>query len=167
MKNERLWVARALVLVVCGAVLMVMGIPGSESEAGPIWGSVRVNGRPLTTGAVVFMPIAERDFPWASARLDHDGSFSVDPKWERPQTGAVPYKIFLVPDRRSKVSERVEHAGGRTPKVVPVSFSLGSPASSDGDDRFGVPRRFRDPDTTNLEVKLDKEAARIDLDLRD
>jgi hypothetical protein len=167
MKNDRLWVARALLLVVCGAVLMVTGIPGSGSASGPIWGSVRVNGHPLTTGAVVFMPIADRDFPWASAIIDRDGSFSVDPKWQRPATGAAPYKIFFVPDRRRKVRELVEHAGRRTPKVVPVSFSLGSPASSDGDDQFGVPPRFRAPDTTNLEVKLDREAARIDLDLRD
>ena len=167
MKNERLWVARALVLIVAGALLMVTGLPGSESTCGPVWGSVRVNGRPLTAGAVVFMPIAERDHPWASAPIAQDGSFAIDPQWQRPDTGPVPYKIFFVPDRRRKVRDLVEHAVRRSSQVVPVSFSLGSPASSDGDDRFGVPRRFRDPDTTNLEVKLDKEAARIDLDLRD
>jgi hypothetical protein len=167
MKNERLWVARALVLAVCGVVLTITGTPGSESTAGPVWGSVRVNGRPLTTGAVVFMPIAERDFPWASAKIDRDGSFSIDPKWERPQTGAVAYKIFLVPDRRRKLKELVENTVRREPRVVPVSFSLGSPASSDGDDQFGVPQRFRAPDTTNLEVNLNREPARIDLDLSD
>src|SRR6516162_6871034 len=125
MKNERLWVARALVLVVCGVVLIITGTPGPESTSGPVWGSVRVNGRPLTTGAVVFMPIAERDFPWASAMIDRDGSFSVDPKWERPQTGAVAYKIFLVPDRRQK---RTRPPEGGVQRVVPVSLSLGSPA---------------------------------------
>src|SRR6516162_11122723 len=108
MKNERLWVARALVLVVCGVVLIITGTPGPESTSGPVWGSVRVNGRPLTAGAVVFMPIAEREHPWASAPIAQDGSFAIDPQWQRPDTGPVPYKIFFVPDRRRKLKRPPE-----------------------------------------------------------
>ena len=130
----------------------------------PILVDVRVNGRPLTTGAVVFMPLAERDYTWASAPIARDGSFAIDPQWQRPDTGPVPYKIFLVPDPRRNPTRPPERGGQR---VVPVSLSLGAPAFSEEDGEFGVPQRFRAPSSTNLEVDLGPEPARIDLDLRD
>jgi hypothetical protein len=167
MKTSRLWVARALVLAVCAALLMLSGIPGSGSSSGPVWGSVRVNGRPLTTGAVLFMPIDERDCPWASAPVARDGSFSVDHQWSRPDTRSARYKICIIPHQRRNATGLTERGGRRFPHVVPVSFSPGSLGSPDGDEDFGVPRRFRTPQTTNLEVNLNQEPARIDIDLRD
>jgi hypothetical protein len=168
MKTYRLWFARALVLLaICGALLMLGGIPGTGSLSGPVWGSVRVNGRPLMKGAVLFVPIAERDCPWASAPIARDGSFSVDREWPRPGTTAARYKICIIPDRRRNVTGLKEHGERRLPHVVPASFSPGSPGSPDGDEDLGVPQRFRTPQTTNLEVNLSQEPARIDIDLRD
>jgi hypothetical protein len=60
--------------------------------------------------------------------------------------------------------KRPPEPGGQ--RVVPVSLSLGSPASSERDGEFGVPQQFRAPSSTSLEVDLGPEPTRIDLDLR-
>ena len=167
MKTHRLWVARALVIAVCGALLMFMGIPGFGSSSGPVWGSVRVNGRPLATGIVVFIPASGSESQPASAEINRDGSFSVKTPWLRPGTTQAPYKICILPDRRRKATGPAGWGQWRSPHVVPVSFSPGSPASRARDEDFGVPQRFRTVQTTDLEVNLDREPARIDIDLRD
>src|SRR5437773_6356307 len=109
MKTARLWVARALVLTVCGALLMIMHGSGSGTSSGPVWGSVRLNGRPLTRGAVVFVPVVgENDCQAASARIDRDGSYTVRAQWLRPNNRTAHYKICVIPDRRRNATRLAE-----------------------------------------------------------
>jgi hypothetical protein len=164
MKTHRLWVARALVLLaLCGVFLIIRGLRGEESPSGPVWGSVRVHGRALTGGAVVFIPTDDTSEP-ASAPIEPDGSYVVNSVWHRPDNSTTQYKICILPPRRGLA----RWDGRRSAQVVPVSFSPGSAGSPDREEEeFAVPQRLGSYLTTDLEVKLDREPTRIDIDLKD
>jgi hypothetical protein len=166
MKTDRLCVARALVFVVCGALLMIVYRFGFESSSGPVWGTVRLNGKPVTTGAVVFVPIGDRAALAASARIDREGSYAVPTAWRRPDGPAARYRICIIPARRQNLTASAER-DQRLPRIVPVSFSSAPRGVQDGPASFPVPPRFRNFQTSDLEVNLDQESARIDIDLKD
>jgi hypothetical protein len=165
MKTARLWVARALVLAVCGALLLIWNPPHFGSSSGPVWGRVRLNGRPLTTGAVVFVPVGDSDCQAASGRIDRDGSYTVKTQWSRPDNRPAHYKICIIPVRHRGTTRGTERGERLSPHVVPVSFSPETQSAQNED--FAVPRRFRSLHTTDLEVDLGQESARIDIDLKD
>jgi hypothetical protein len=169
MRRYRLWVARALAIAVCGALLIRLYGPEPEPSSGPVSGLVRLHGQALSSGAVVFVPVDGRDPETHAARasIAPDGSFAIVSKWRRPATRAVQYKICVLPDRRRARLDAAERDQGerRSSQVVPVSFSPDS-SRLDGDVvGFGVPARYRTFETTNLEVRLGDESARIDIDL--
>ncbi len=152
-----------VLLALYGAFSIIRGLRGEESPSGPVWGSVRVHGRALTGGAVVFVPTDDKSEP-ASAPIERDGSYSVDSVWHRPDNSTTQYKICILPPRRgpARWGER------QSAHVVPVSFSPGSAGARDrGQEDCAVPRRFQMYLTTDLEVNLDRQPARIDIDLKD
>jgi hypothetical protein len=139
---------------------------GFEPSSGAVWGRVRLNGQAVTTGAVVFIPVSDRAVQAASARIDRDGSYAVPTAWHRPSGTPARYRICVIPDRRQNRTESAER-DPRLPRVVPVSFSSAPRGDRNGHDNFPIPPRFRSFQSSNLEVNLDQEPARIDIDLRD
>jgi hypothetical protein len=166
MKTDRLLVARALVVAACGALLLIVYRSGFEPSSGPVWGRVRLNGHPVTKGAVVFIPVSDRAVQAASARIDRDGSYAVPTVWRRPSGTPERYRICIIPDRRQNRADSAER-DQRLPRVVPVSFSSAPQGDRDGHDGFPIPPRFRNFQSSNLEVNLDQDTARIDIDLKD
>lgn len=72
------WTAlRRFVRAVLATGLVLAGIAGcgvkGEFETAPVYGKVTVNGRPLETGSLVFVPVASG--PSAQANLDSSGNY--------------------------------------------------------------------------------------------
>jgi len=167
MKTTRVWLARSLALVACGALPMLVGIPGFESSAGQVWGRVRLNGRPLTGGVVVFLPVGGSLSQAVGGLIVRDGSYSIGSTWRRTGPGRARFKICVIPPGPRKVTTHwAPENEGRPPKAVPVSFVPESRVPHGDTHESVVPERVRDFSTTDLEVELGQEPARIDIDLR-
>jgi hypothetical protein len=163
MKRERFWFGSAVAVVVVMA-LVVAARPGvGVSESRPIEGHVRINGRPLAGGYIVFIPDDIKKH-WASGSIDETGHYVVRPSWDRREVrDEDSFRICLFPAsalsavRATPESNRGDPGGAE-------SHHRDSGSSPPNEDA-GVPRQFSDPNTTLLKVHLGAEPTKVDIEL--
>lgn len=153
-------------LVVLVLVLLMIWIPGLGGASGGlrpsgISGKVTYNGKPLTRGAIIFMPHDRRGPDWAAAQLDQEGKF----KLEDESSGNEPlapgrYEIFFVfRDRiaaEAKLLRQPSEAGDGSPTNV-------EPAP----EPSPIPVKYTKPETSGLWMNLGREPNRIVIELKD
>jgi hypothetical protein len=165
MRRIRLWVACGSALVASWALFMAGMLPGSDfTTAGPVWGCVSYQGHRLTSGAVLFFPMEKGRGDWKIASILPNGTYSIGARWNERGPGKSRYKICVVPDGRQLAPAWKESPSAR---AIPASLDAESAAPRPAADETAFPRRFCEIETSNLEVSLGREPARIDIDLKD
>ena len=87
MKNARFWLGIATLTAAC-VVVILEATPGYQlTRNGIVKGRVRLHGRPLAGGAVLFYPEDPTRCDFASARIDEKGRFVISPDWRRRGPG--------------------------------------------------------------------------------
>jgi hypothetical protein len=147
---------------------MLAWTPGRDgSAAGPVWGYVTYNGRPVKHAAIHFFPASRDQGRWAAGAIDRNGSYSIKSPWLRAEPGQVRYKICVIPNGwtpRPQPSPASESAArDDQPGSLPPQTSV--PPKTAVDLEF--PERFLDVQTSGLEVSLGPEPTRIDVNLKD
>lgn len=127
--------------------------PGIDrvSSSGPVQGRVTFNGRPLDGGYIVFVPIEGNHDGWASASIDQDGHYSLDPQWHRGSCGRGQFRIGVIPSNRTLMAHSSEVAGSRQSAGALHQF----------------PGRYINWRTSGLQVTLGCESARVEIELKD
>jgi hypothetical protein len=119
---------------------------GSHSGLGSVHGVVRLDGKPLTTGTVRFVPTAGRA---ASGKIESDGSFVLGTYGKSDGALIGTHRVAII------AYESPASAGGRP------DTSKASP----GTTKALVPRRYMAPGTSRLtfDVKPGDNQAEFDL----
>src|SRR5262249_39071236 len=130
------------------------------SESQPIEGHVSINGRPLTSGYIVFIPDDIKKH-WASGSIDKTGHYVVRPRWDRRQVKDEDgFRICLFPDSAQSAARATPN-----PARGDAESDHRDSGSSPPNEDAGVPRQLSDPNTTQLKVHLGAESTRVDIEL--
>jgi hypothetical protein len=185
MNNVRFWTGTLVLSGACGLVILATA-PGYQiSGSGRVKGRVTHNGQPLAGGMVIFVPADRERFDDTFAFTDENGDYTANPDWRREGPGQTVFRICVIPDAREFLKLAPErprgHEGtggeprprrdGQSSDLKLVSNSSG-PGSSGSSSRVAIPasmpqRKFSNPLTTDLSVRLGPEPARIDIDVKD
>ena len=164
MRKERFWFGTALAVLPV-LMLLTLFVPSMKSSrGGPLEGHVKVQGRPLAGGFILFVP----DDPKANTAIgliDEAGHYQIESRWLRGDAEAQShFRICLIPnqgdDRRSHglVNEparlRDGEAHDESDRPVPIMKVAA-----------GLPRRLTDPRTSKLEVLIGPGPTRVDITL--
>jgi len=143
--NERLPGALRLcsTFVVCGFLLLVVNGCNRGPERVPVAGQVLIDGKPLTTGTIRFVPETGRP---ASARIEDDGSFRVSTKTLAGGGAEIP---GLFP--------------GSYRMAVMASESLGE--SENAEVHWFAPPRYANFRTSGLETNIQAPTEKLVLEL--
>ena len=143
--------------------------PGLENTSnGSIHGRVTYNGRPLDGGYILFEPMDRVSSEWAVAPIEQDGTYAIDSKCQRQDPGKERFGIAIVPKHGTAVTQVPSRSDGASPDQVPMSLGSDEPASGPtAAVRSGFPKRFTNRQTSGLHVTLGREAARVNIDLKD
>jgi hypothetical protein len=159
MRMDRFWFGAAMIAV---PVLFLGGSlsPGIElTQSGSVEGQVTFHGRPLAGGLILFVPEGMREGSRALAWIDENGHYRIDSVWDRKVSSSkTRYRICLTPDT-DKVARPSQHRDAYATAwsgAGDVAFPA-PPASS------GFPAKVCDPKTTQFEVLLGSEPARVDI----
>lgn len=160
MKRDRFWFGAAIVAVPLVLLCFCTLSPGIElSRSGPVEGHVSFRGQPLAGGSILFVPDDASRGNWAMAWIDENGHYKIGSVWSRKGlSGKTRYRICLMPDTH-KTSVRGQN-GAQIPSAWSGPGAVGFPAP---DASSGFPAQLCDPKTTQFEVLLGMEPARIDL----
>jgi hypothetical protein len=154
MKRDRFWFGTAMIAMPL-VLLLVTTTPGIQlTRSGTVEGHVTFHGRPLAGGSILFVPEDRSQGEWAMAWTDENGNYTISSIWSRKASDSkVRYRICLIPDSHKLTSKTVLRAAwcGQGDVAFPP------PASSD------FPAKVCDPKTTQLQVALGSEPARIDV----
>jgi hypothetical protein len=167
----KLCTSRAISGLLCASTAIVLGIliiPGcGASSASPnytkIWGRVTYNSQPLPDGIVIFWPADPGRDNWGAGHISKNGNYVLSAS--QTETALEPglYNISIKPpvplpvglrgsrfkiDERDPMKDTEAQASSSTPK-------------------FPLPKKFTDPKTSGLAVRIDSRPQRVDLDLRD
>lgn len=190
MKNARFWTG----LVFCTGLplSLVMGTVGRDSmKSSSVYGKVSYNGRPLSSGLVLFESLDRVRSPDIVALIDHEGRFNGRAEWQLNPPGRTQFRIHVYPDPRENqdspilapagnsgnpaeermreiLSHRVSMGNGMA--VVeegPASIDVETPGPNDESrmEDGGLPTRNRP--MRRPEIWLGPEPTHIDIDLKD
>jgi hypothetical protein len=168
MSAIRARIACILPLIAVLAIVMLVASPSSDSSmVGRIWGRVTYHGRPVTGAGIAFCPVQPGTGSGAGAKIGKDGLYFIDSGWIRASNARVPYTICILPEQR-----RVDHRASTSSKPFGQGddqTSLASEISTAGHPTVAVefPAQFSNVLTSRLQVTLDTESARVDIDLKD
>jgi hypothetical protein len=168
MKKARFWFGTAM-LVVPVVLSVLLFTPGLRlTRSGPVEGSVSFHGRPLAGGSILFVPEDSPQTEWAHAWLDESGHYVIGSGWLREgNRGKTRFRICVIPN-----SHKLTVKGLRGPGGIGSGGQIGTAWWGYGEVAFpppsvatGFPQRLSNPRTTQLEVQLGSEPARIDVAL--
>jgi len=164
MQKDRFWFGTFLVAAPALLCLMLV-MPRIETRrGGPLEGQVKIHGRPMAGGFIVFVP----DDPKANAAvgaIDEKGHYEIESRWLRENAKSqAHFRICLIPkpgrdDRNVGIERepaRLGDAGGATEHDGLTTIA--TVASK-------WPRRLSDPKTSHLEVEIGPEPTRVDITL--
>jgi hypothetical protein len=164
----RAWVATTVVIMGCLVSGLYLVIPASESaSAGPVWGRVSYNGRPLNGGGILFLPIHDQQGHWAGAQIGQNGTYSITLEGRGAESAAGQYKICIFPAARKPGEPSSLSGTPATQSDDRVAGSGETAASHDPAVPSAFPSRFSDIHTTGLLVTLGTEPTCVDIDLKD
>jgi hypothetical protein len=138
--------------------------------SGPITGRVSYNDRPLDQGAIVFAPFEGHPAEWGIGLIGKDGSYSTTPTWRRDHAKKCRYRICVVPLAHTFTREDVSPPPSCEPgRETAAGPPAGGPADVHQERAIDlpIPEKFTKIWTSGLTVTLDRDSARVDLDLRD
>jgi len=167
MRRVRSRTAYALSFACSSLVILALLPDGQFSSAGPVWGQVSYQGRPLKSGTVMFLPTGVDQGLWASATIRENGCYAVPADWSRPGPGRGRYKICIIPGPRRMNLQPFPGNEGAPPSVVQVSGGTELLVSGGAEAKLEIPDRFTQGFSSSLEVSLGPEPACIDIDLKD
>ena len=131
-------------------LIQLASFAGCDQQAtvGRVSGIVRLDGKPLTTGAVRFVPAAGRA---ASGKIQADGTFTLGTYGESDGALMGKHQVAILAFEATRPGQRTE--GGRPPAAVTKPL---------------VPERYMAPGTSGLtfEVKPGHNQADFDLTSR-
>jgi hypothetical protein len=153
------WLTCALLLLILVAI-WIPGLGGSATGLKPsrVTGRVTYQGRPLTTGTLIFMPSDRRGNDWAAAQIESDGRFALSSQQAREELPAGRYSMFFV--FRPEDSSATKLQINRRADDEEASDHLADPTPP-------IPVRYTNPETSGLWIDLAKGPNRIEIDLRD
>jgi hypothetical protein len=159
MRKDRFWFGVATIAVPV-LFLVVSRSPGLElTQSGPVEGQVTFHGRPLAGGLILFVPEGMCEGTRALAWIDEEGHYRIGSVWDRKASSSkTRYRICLTPDT-DKVARPSRHGDDYATAwsgAGDVAFPA-PPTSS------GFPAKVCDPKTTQFEVLLGSEPARVDI----
>ena len=170
MRTTRLRIAVLGCIAPCMIAMLSLNREDGSIGSGPIWGRVTYNGRPLEQGAVLFVPIEAEPIDWAIGPIDKDGRYAIDSRWCRGRSEKVRFRVCIVPFPYTVTPEHRSSSPGEVswPNIDPASLPRETPDSRPQKlVNLPVPERFMRIWTSGLEVTLDRESARVDVDLKD
>ena len=138
------------------------------TSSGPVHGRVTYNGHPLHGGVVIFKPVEGEATEWVVGSINPDGSYALNPKWDRGFLGRSRFGICVVPGPGGiaggmpSTSEADEDEGITMAHACEVPDPL---PPEPVDARF--PKRFTEMETSGLSVMLGCEPAYVNIDLKD
>jgi hypothetical protein len=167
MQKARFWFGTTLVvipLMVC-AFLFTPGFRLTRS--GPVEGWVSYNGRPLAGGSILFVPEDSKEREWALAWIDEKGHYVIGSGWSREGSSSkTRFRICVVPDTHKVRAKAPQGPRARAWGDVEAAWwGVGDVAFPIPTGSSGFPQRLSNPRTTQLEVELGSEPARIDVSL--
>jgi hypothetical protein len=163
MKRSRIWFG-TLIIVVPVFLAMLLFVPGVPlTHSGPVAGMVIYQGRPLAGGSILFVPEDTKHSEWAHAWIDENGRYWIGRDWRRSLSGGkARFRICVIPNSH-KASDGAPR--GRDGQAVTAWSGTGDVALPAPAAASGFPQNVSDPRTTQLEVQLGSEPARIDVAL--
>jgi hypothetical protein len=159
MRRDRFWVGVAVIAVPV-LFLVVSLSPGFElTRSGPVEGQVTFNGHPLTGGLILFVPEDTHGGASALAWIDENGRYRIGSVWERKASSSkTRYRICVMPD-----TPKVPKPSWHEDAYATAWFGAADVAFPAPDASSGFPAKVCDPKTTQFEVLLGSEPARVDI----
>lgn len=145
--------------VVIAAALVAPGcdVPTPSWNTVQVWGRVTYNGEPVQAGTLIFVPGPTTKSNWGIAPVFEDGKYKVVSNQTDVSLEPGRFLIFLTPPSPivHRKEGRFEDENVSDEKAIAIAAS------------YPVPNRFFKPETSGLWVDLEKEPARVDIDLKD
>jgi hypothetical protein len=142
------------------------GVSSANSSYVKIWGHVTYNGRPVSNGTIVFISTDQRDMNWGSGHIGKNGNYTIAAVQGGVALPPGPYNIFI---RNSPQNRDREGDGERRGRFSVVDDHVKPQPNSQTlpSQEVILPERFNLPNTSGLEVRLDGQPQRVDIDLVD
>jgi hypothetical protein len=128
-----------------------------------VWGRVTFNRKPVTGGAIVFLP-EDQGPNWAAGLIHADGSYHISAIQLDTPLKPGNYHVFLRPPPPWASAIGQQETADRKGEVAALNAPLPVSLTPAPDQ---VPAIFRDSHTSPLHVKLDGRPARVDIHLKD
>jgi hypothetical protein len=172
MTDMRHRVARILLLIVASAILGMLAASSRSDSAGRVWGHVSYQGRPVTSGAIVFAPVGQEAGQSTMAKIGQNGLYSLDSKWRRRPNVKGHYKIAILDGSFTFNNRNVANRWSTRGEPSRPGDDEASPAPHPSvagrqSGATAFPVRFTDTQTSGLQVTLGVEPTRVDVDLSD
>jgi hypothetical protein len=169
MQKARFWLGTALVvipLMLCAILFM----PGFRlTRNGPVEGWVSYHGRPLAGGSILFVPEDSKETEWALAWIDEKGHYVIGSGWAREGSSSkTRFRICVIPNTHELTAKPPwgpRSSDGSWGAAEAAWWGVGDVAFPSPIGSTGFPQRLSNPRTTQLEVDLGSEPARIDVSL--
>ena len=151
------------IAAVAGALMSSgCGVSSASSDMVRVCGRVTCSGKPVTNGAIIFMPVENFHTNWGVGQIDHEGKYRLDRAHSR---GNAETRSL------SRLSEAAA-ANGRPGECQPQTAQTGgdaesasAPATVETSTKCEVPERFLNPQTSEMMVRIGPSLNRIDVDL--
>lgn len=115
---QQIRLARGAFLTICCAMLAGCGGSG-QLETALVQGTVKLDGKPLTQGMVIFSPLKGRG---ASGAIQSDGTFSLTTYQSGDGALVGIHKVAVMPDVSGGRHEGPEGSTGSRPSQIPQKY---------------------------------------------
>ena len=156
---------RASSFSLLGLVMLALGgcDSGVHHEHARVHGKVTYQGKPVTFGSVLFMPVEapkEGSIQPASGSINPDGTYELV---SQSEAGAIlgEHTVLIIAVDGGKPAELQASSKGDDKPPMPVKGSKAVQFKS------AIPKKYSDPSTTTLKRKVTSGDNKIDFDLTD
>lgn len=164
MQKERFWFGTSLVVIPALFFLMLIMPPMKAPRGGPLEGDVKIHGRPLAGGYILFVP-DDSKAATAIGLIDGQGHYQIESR-SLEEGAEVPthFRIRLIANQDdddvnheivsepAPIRDAQSHAEANRPRTVTKVAA-------------GLPRWLTDPRTSALQVQIGPEPTRVDITL--
>jgi hypothetical protein len=138
-----------------------------DSDRVAVWGHVSRHGLALADGVILFLPLEANRGDMGAGMIQPDGRYDV--RGSHNENGLPPgrYRILIQPrDVAIPItSNQLPRSSGCAAQPVPNHSQPTDSSSIAAGPR--IPIQYARPETSNLEVRIDRGPSRVDVDLRD